>query len=179
MTSLAFTDVKKYLRYEDADTSNDSTISLIVDAGQRYIENYTGHILVQREVVESLTTFPVARVTGEVPYHDLRWKPYVDDSLEVGYLDGDYATQTFADVTLYPHSGTTRVIPTSAWPGEYLGVTFTYTAGYATAADVPDDLILALAVFTSMTDEERCAPESAGWMALDRILTPYRLPVLA
>lgn len=179
MAVLSLTELKKYLRYESADTSNDDPLTLIVDGGQRYIENYTGHILVQREVVESPAAFPTARRTGEVPYYDLRWKPYVADSLEIGYLDGNYEAGTVDELTVYAVDGTTRVIPTSGWPGDYVGVTFTYTAGYENLAAVPDDLLHALAIYAGMSDEDRAAPGSGGWMALDHLLTPYRLPVLA
>lgn len=179
MAALTLAEAKKYLRYEAADTSNDDALNLIIDAGQRYIENYTGHILVQRQVTETLTTFPVARITGQVPYHDLRWKPYVADTLAVTYLDAVYESAEFEDVTIYNHAGATRVIPTSSWPGAFIGVTLTYSAGYATAAAVPDDLMLALAVFASMTDEERSAPESNGWKSVHSLLEFYHTPVLA
>jgi hypothetical protein len=179
MAVLTVLELKKYLRYEAADTSNDDPLGLIVDGGQRYIENYTGHLLVRREVVESPAAFPTARRTGEVPYYDLRWKPYVADSLEVGYLDGAYEAATFEAVTIYSADGTTRIIPTAEWPGEYLGITFTYTAGYENLAAVPDDLLHALAVYAGMSDEDRAAPNSDGWRTVHALLDFYRLPVLA
>lgn len=179
MAVLPLADLKKYLRYESGDTSNDDTLGLIADAGQRYIENYTGHLLTQREVTETPPAFPLARRAGEVPYLDLRWKPYVADSLEVGYLDSGLEAATFEAFSVYSVDGATRVIPTSSWPGEYLGITFTYTAGYANLAAVPDDLIMALAVYCAMTDEDRASPSSDGWKAVHAHLEHYRMPVLA
>lgn len=179
MAVLTLAEIRAYLRYDSADTSNDTAHNIILDGGQRWIENYTGHLLTEREVVETPVTFPIARRLNEVPYFDLRWKPYKADSLEIGYLDSALEAASFEDVTLYAFDGTTRVIPTLAWPGNYLGVTFTYTAGYANAAAVPDDLFHALAIYAAMTDDERASPDAGAWRTLDNILGHYRLPVLA
>lgn len=178
MAALSIADVKKYLRYRAADTSQDDPLAIIVNGGQRYIENYTGHLLVQREVTESPVAFPVAIQTGVLAYYDLRWKPYVVDSLAVAYLDTSKAPQEYEDFTIYPAQGTQRVIPASAWPGALAGVTFTYTAGYETDA-VPEDLLHALCLYSGMSDEERGEASSAGWTAMEHLLIPYRLPVLA
>lgn len=179
MAVLTVSDIKKYLRYDDSDTSNDDPLTIILNGGQRYIENYTGHLLAEREITQAVKAFPTARVSGEAPYFDLLWKPYKADTLEITYLDSSLDAGTYIDFTIFSYEGTQRVIPASSWPSARGGIAFTYTAGYATVDEVPDDLIHALAIYAGMSDEDRAAPNSAAWTALDHLLTPYRLPVLA
>lgn len=179
MAVLTVSDIKKYLRYDASDTSNDDPLGIILDGAQRYIENYTGHLLTEREVSEGIKAFPTAPVSGEAPYFDLRWKPYKADTLEVTYLDSTLTAGEYEDFTIYPYEGTQRVIPASAWPAARGGIAFTYTAGYAAVGDIPDDIIHALAIYAGMSDEDRAAPNSAGWSTLEHLLYPYRLPVLA
>jgi hypothetical protein len=170
MAVISVSDVKKFLRYRSGDVSNDDPLSIILNAGQRYIETFTGHLLSRREVVEAPASFPAS-------YYDLRWKPYVADSLVVGYLDGESEAQTFDDVTIFAAQGTTRI--TGTWPIATAGVSFTYEAGYEALEDIPEDLIHALCLYSAMSDEDRAAPGSAGWTALEHLLLPYRLPVMA
>ena len=155
MAVLSVAEAKKYLRYDATDTTQDDALAYIVEGAQRWIENYTGHILVQRTVTETLKAFPTARVTGESPYHDLHYKPYDADSLVVGYLDADLEIdETFTSFTVFPYKGTQRVIPDSAWPGTYQGVTFTYTAGYEDIDAVPEDLLHAICIYAAGSDRD-------------------------
>ena len=175
MSVLTVTEAKKYLRYDAADTSQDDPLGIIVDAAQRWIENYTGHILVQRTVTQTFNAFPTAAPL----YFDLRYKPYVADSLAISYLATGLVAATFEDFTIHAHEGTQRVIPDTEWPGAFQAVTLSYTAGYADIDAVPDDLIHALCIYAAATDQERASPDEDAWRALDSILTHYRLPVLA
>lgn len=180
MAVLTPAQVKNYLRYDSSDTSNDTALGYIIDAAQRWIENHTGQMLVQREVTENPKAFPVARISGEAPYFDLRWRPYVADSLSISYLDADLAlNEDFTAFTVFGYRGTTRVIPDVAWPGTFVGISFTYTAGYADADAVPEDLLHAICIYAAMSDEDRGETSSMGWTALQNILEHYRLPVLA
>ena len=176
MTVLTVAEAKKYLRYDAADTSNDDPLAIIVAGAQRWVENYTDHILEQRTVTQTFPAFPTAAPL----YFDLRYKPYVADSLVVSYLDADFATVSDFDAfTIYAHEGTQRVIPDSAWPDAYQGVSLSYTAGYADIDAVPEDIIHAICIYAAATDQERASPDGDAWKALDSILWNYRLPVLA
>lgn len=172
MSILTVDQVKEYLRYDAADTSNDDALQIIVNAGQRKIENYTGHILVQREVTEGFAVFPTAPL-------DLRWKPYVADSLTVGYLDSDLVLdETFDAFTIYTVNGASRVIASDGWPSGS-GVTFSYTAGYSTVDDVPEDLLHALCAYAALGDKERALQSEDSWGLFYEICKEYHLPVLA
>lgn len=179
MSVLTLDELKEYLRYDSADTSNDTALGIIVDAAQRWVENYTGHLLAEREVVESPVAFPVAISSTALAYFDLRWKPADTTSIEIAYLDADLQADTFTTFTTYMANGTVRVIPETAWPTAKAGITLNYTAGYADVDDIPDDLLHAVLLYAGMSDEDRAAANSASWKALDAILLPYRLPVLA
>lgn len=178
MSALTVNQVKAYLRYDSVDTSQDSTLTLILAAAQRWVENYTGHILVEREVTESPVAFPTAP-TGQTAYHDLRYKPAQADTLDIAYLDADLEAQTFTAFTAYLASGTYRIVADVSWPEDASGVAITYMAGYAEVADIPEDLIHAMLLYAGMSDQDRAETNSMAWKALDAILTHYRLPVLA
>lgn len=172
MTALTLSEVKNYLRYEEADTYQETALGIILGAAQRWVEEYTGHILTQRTVSETPLAF------GD--FHILRYKPYVADSLEISYLDGSFEpVEDYADFTVYQGLGGHRLITTSAWPTTTGGIILTYMAGYEDAYDVPEDLMLAVALFAAMTDEERGDMSSQGWKSLTNLLAGYRLPTLA
>lgn len=178
MSALTVDQVKAYLRYDSGDTSQDTTLALIIAAAQRWVENYTGHILVERDVTESPVAFPTAP-TGQKAYHDLRYKPADIDTLEIAYLDADLAEQTFTTFTAFLANGTYRIVADTSWPSDASGIAITYTAGYAEVADIPEDLIHAMLLYAGMSDQDRAETNSMAWKALDAILTHYRLPVLA
>ena len=167
--TLTVPQVRDYLRYDHTD--NDPALAIILDGAKNWVERYTAHLLTQRTVSES---FPAFRT-----YHDLRWKPYLADSLAITYRDGDFAEQTFADTRIYASQGTFRVSPATVWPTGAVGATLTYTAGYETADEVPDVLIHALAVYAGMSDEDRATLNGDSKHALNWLLEDFRLPVLA
>lgn len=183
MTALTVTEVKNYLRYEEEDDYQDTALGIILGAAQRWVEEYTGHILVQRIVTETPLAFE--------PFHTLRYKPYVADSMEISYLDGSFeAVEDYADFTVYQGLGGHRLITTSAWPATTGGIVLTYMAGYEDAYDVPDDLMHAVAVYAAAADEGRADMGSGGiptgpalnsgvWKTLTNMLAGYRLPTLA
>jgi len=172
MTALSLTELKDFLRYEPADTSQDTALGMILSGAQRWVENYTGYILVQRAVVQS-----VSRLGN---YVDLRWRPYEVDSLTITVLDDTYAEDdSFAAFAVYEVDGIWRVKPTVDWPTTKGGFTFSYTAGYADVYDIPEDLVLAVALHAGMTDLQRGDDSSQGWTSLYNLLEQYRTPVLA
>lgn len=169
---ITLPDLKNYLRYEDADTSQDSALGTILSGAQRWVENYTGHIMTQRTVSQS------SSVLGD--YLDLRFRPYVTDSLVITTLDSDYTVDdSFDAFVVFEVNGIVRVKPTGAWPVSTGGFTFTYLAGYEDAYDIPEDLMLAICLLVGMTDEQRGDQSSQGWKALYAMLEQYRMPVLA
>lgn len=172
MTAVTLPELKNYLRYEAADTSQDTALGIVLGASQRWVENYTGHILTQRPVIQT------PRTLGD--YVDLRWRPYVADSLTIAVLDAAYAVDdTFDGFVVYEVDDGWRVKATGAWPTTTGGFTFSYVAGYEDIYDVPEDLLLGVMLHAGMTDEERGDQSSQGWKSLYNQLELYRLPALA
>lgn len=175
MTALTLADLKSYLRYEADDTSNDTALGIILAGGQSWIERYTGQLLTQREVTETPRGFGT--------FFDLRWQPYVADSLTIGYRDTAGEEQAIADVQIATVDGRARIYPAvnGAWPivGSPAGITLTYTAGYADPDDAPEVLLLALGVFAAMSDEDRAGGDSASWNAIKALLEDFHMPGLA
>lgn len=169
MTALALEDVKDFLRYSN--NSNDGPLTLMLNAGQDWVERYTNRLMVQREVTQSLPAFGA--------YHDLRWRPYVADSLTISYLDGSFALQSFADFAVYGFGEASRLVTTSAWPIGATGINLTYTAGYETVEEVPDVMIHAVALYVAMSDQERSTIDSTAMNGLKFMLGKLHSPVLA
>ena len=114
---------KQQCRYLHDD--EDDLIESYIKAAREYIENVTGCVLVQREIVEHRDEFGC--------YLELDRRPVVSVD-EVGYLDADGAPQTYADYVAQVSRDPARVYPelSGDWPtlSDYGGVTITYTAGY-------------------------------------------------
>lgn len=134
---ITLADAKLHLRVFD--TSEDALIEAYIRAAREWVENYTGHILVQREVTDHFECF-----RGHM---ELSKRPVISVD-EVAYTDADGAPGTYADpvVTLgrYP----VRVYPAlNGWfpRAGREGVTITYTAGYA-AGEEPQALLQAMFV---------------------------------
>jgi hypothetical protein len=124
---------KQHLRVLDG--GEDALIQGYITAARRWVENYTGHILVQREVTEHHPAF------GR--FFDLRWRPFDPETVEIGYTDADGAGQSVSGLTA---SGS-RVYPAfnTWWPATRLntGITITYTAGYDPGEE-PEELLQAI-----------------------------------
>lgn len=160
--------VRDFLRYDTED--NDLALTIMLQAGQDWVERHTGHILVEREVSQSSPSFR--------PSMDLIWKPYKADSLAITYTDSAFVSQDYAGFATYPSFGTQRVVPTSAWPAGN-GATLTYTAGYSDADDIPASMIHAICLYCGMSDDDRGDIETSAWTALRNVLGDYWRPVIA
>lgn len=160
--------VRDFLRYDTEDS--DQALTIMMKAGQDWVERHTGHVLVEREVAQSIPAFR--------PSIDLIWRPYQADSLTISYIDNAFASQDYAGFAIYPSFGTQRVVPLTAWPNGN-GATLTYTAGYADADDVPPSMIHAICLYCGMSDEDRGDMEGSAWVALRNVLGDYWRPVIS
>jgi len=158
---VSFAEASAHLRLA-GDTSEQALVESYITAARKWVENYTGHVLVQREVTE---THP-----GFGRFFDLRWQPVQADTVTIAYTDSDGATGEVTDLTVNGR----RVYPAYAswWPSTRLntGVTLTYTAGYAPDEMVDDErapfrqaiLIKLTALYErrGLTDDEQRALDS-------------------
>ena len=170
MTSpLTVDQVKDFLRYDGAE--NDAALTILLKGGQSWIERHTDRLMTQREVTQSIPAFPA--------YIDLRWKPFVPDSLSIAYLDGAYTEQAFDQFAIVPNGEGARAVPRAAWPKSATGVRLTYTAGYATPDEIPEVMIHALALYVGASDDDRSAMTADGRGALTFLLEGLHSPVIA
>ena len=179
-TLVTLDTVKEHLR--KLTDEEDTVIAAYRTAAIAYVEHYTGHILIQREVTDAFAAW------GD--YLTLRHQPItVGDptpTLVVTYLDteGDeieYEDRVIRDQTypwtIYPPYGDS--FPTLADNGT---ITVTYTAGY-TSGQVPDDLNAAVLLLCGHWYSNRSAVEEGSFqelpLAVVSLCRPFRGAVMA
>jgi uncharacterized phiE125 gp8 family phage protein len=180
---VSLAEAKAHLRVT-SDHENTLIESYIV-AAREWVENYTGYILVSRQIVETFSSWGGPLTLHNRPISALGEITYTDaDGDETVYADGVLRTFTYP-AKIYPPSGST--FPTLGTDG---GITVNYTAGYATAADVPHALKQAMLLLIGYWHVNREAEAPAGLSqlatasgvphsAIVSLCRPYRGAVLA
>jgi uncharacterized phiE125 gp8 family phage protein len=174
---LTTAELKAQLR--KTDTSEDALIAANGIAAREFCEEYTGHILVQREVTDSFNAW------GD--FLTLRHQPItVGDPtpvLTVSYTDveGDeieYEGRVIRDQR-YPwtiHAPYGADFPTLGNSGT---ISVTYTAGYANAAAVPEKFKWAIKLLVTSMHVNRGSIDPETMDAVRFILRSYRGAVMA
>ncbi len=114
----------------------DTLIAGYIKAAREWVEEYSGRVLVQREITETVDAFG--------SYLEISARPIVSvDSIE--YIDTDGAPQPFTDFTANIARHPLRIFPTGSWPtlGTNGYATVTYTAGYG-EGEAPQPLAQAM-----------------------------------
>lgn len=178
---LNLTEAKAHLRVTD--TSEDALIESYIVAAREWVENYTGHVLVQRVVEDAFHEW------GD--FLTLRHQPVtVDDptpTLTVNYIDTDgdeieYEERVIRDQrypwTIWAASG--AEFPTLGTNGT---ITVTYTAGYANPALVPQPLKQAMLLLIGQWHQQRGAASADEMFevpfAVTSLCRKYRGAVMA
>ena len=173
---VLFAEAAKHLRLA-SDTSEQALIESYIVAAREWVENYTGHVLVQREFTETFTRFPA--------YLELMKRPIVTVD-EIAYVDTDGAPQTvvsFVESTgRYPYS----VYPAhnAWWPSIRTNtlVTVTFTAGYAPGEE-PQALLQAILLLVGHWFQTRATVNVGNIVtevpfAVSALCDQYRVPGL-
>lgn len=169
-------DAKAHLRIVD-DNDEDALITALITAAREYVENFTGRILVQREVTDTFGCFGW--------YLELNHRP-VSGTPTISYLDTDGAEQELATVITSGARYPFRVYPASgtSWPSFETNttITATYTAGYAEGG-VPQSLVQAMLLLIEHWWGNRGAVVIGSTatevpMAVTALCMPYRSPML-
>jgi uncharacterized phiE125 gp8 family phage protein len=167
---------KAHLRIID-DTDEDALITALIVAAREWVENFTGHILVEREVTDTFSCFGW--------YLELTRRP-VSGTPVVSYLDTDGAEQEVATVITSGAKYPFRIYPASgsSWPSFETNttITVTYTAGYP-EGDVPQSLVQAMFLLIGAWWAHReaiviGASVSEAPFAVLALCQPYRSPLL-
>ncbi|QUT07926.1 head-tail connector protein [Sphingobium phenoxybenzoativorans] len=124
---------KAQLRVDHGD--EDDLITGLIQAAREWVENYTGLILVQRNVTETFDSLCKAQRLDA-------WPIEADASVSIAYLDGGGIQQELTDVRLLAGKRPARISAAigAAWPTIYSAddaVAVTVQAGYPTAEAVP------------------------------------------
>lgn len=115
-----------------ADHTYDALLTDYIAAAREYVENRSGHILIERDLVEYRACF------GEW----IETKRPITDVLTVGYSDADGNPATVDSYVVAPPN---RIYPDGSWPTVQAGssIRLEYTAGYP-AGDEPRALLQAI-----------------------------------
>lgn len=178
-TLITLADAKAHVRRTD--TSEDTIITAYLNAAIQWVENYTGHLLTQREIEDA---FPF---WGE--YLTLRHQPITvgepTPTFTIEYTDEDGNDAELTDYILRDQRYPWYVYPSeSGFPtlGENGTVLVTYTAGYE-AGEVPVALNQTVLLLVGHWHAFRSAVYDASLqevpLAVESLCRPYRGAVLA
>lgn len=150
--SLSF--VRNYLKLDD-NAEDDQIILLGMAAARRWAEDYTGRALMSQTIEQVWDGWPCGMVLDLA-----RCPPTAVTSVQYRDSDGDYQTWAADNYTLDEISEPARIVrkPNTSWPahGQYPNaVKATYTAGCATAEEVPDGIKQAMLLLVAFWYDNR------------------------
>jgi len=153
---LSIHDAKRHLR-EDGD-EEDILLQSMIQAARRSVEDATNRAIIQQTRVLRMSEFP----TNDLDYIELPGGN-VSAVSSVSYQDNEDAAQSFTgfETDLNTRSGAARIHCdfNQQWPSavreQGLPVSITYTAGYASATDVPPNLMQAMHMAAAAMFENR------------------------
>jgi uncharacterized phiE125 gp8 family phage protein len=133
---VSVAEAKAHLRV--VDDSEDALIASYLKAARGWVENYTSHILVRRQITEQRDRF--------CRYIEINNRPVISVN-EISYTDSDGMDAVYADFIASTAREPTRIYPALNGTFPTLGtngeVTVTYTAGYAQGEE-PQALLQAI-----------------------------------
>lgn len=158
------------------DNSFDTLLTAYIPAAREMVENYTGHILMQRDFTEYLDRF------GR--YLEITRRPIVAVT-EIAYTDSDGVEQTYADFVASIDRLPARIYPAlnGWWPtlGTNGTISVTYTAGYEAGSE-PAALLHAMRLLIGswFANRETVGPNTLGELpfAATALMDQYRVPAL-
>jgi uncharacterized phiE125 gp8 family phage protein len=151
-------------------TREDDLIAGWIITGRRWVENYTGHVLVARDVEEQFTGFDRLQLRA--------WPIAADAVPFVTYADAAGEAINVSTVSLNLSRRPARIMPWigARWPSVASStvVSVTVRAGYASPAEVPAEFVSAiLLIVKGMYDDRRLTPDIIA--AAKALCHEYRL----
>lgn len=167
---------KQHLRVFD--TSEHSLIEIYIRAARQWVENFTGHILSPRSFVERFDAWGSYLTLYRRPVTAISSIAYdgVDEGDDqIPFTTFEYSTGQYP-LLIYPE-GTFPSLRTNGY------ITVTYTAGYATTAEVPEALVQAILLLVGHFYTIRAAASADSVeevpLAVRSLCQSYRIPVMA
>lgn len=160
-------------------TDEDTLIAAYGVAAREWVENYTGHILVQRSVIDTFGEW------GDhlTLYHQPITVGSPTPTLVVQYTDDEGDFITYSDRVIRDFKYPWTIHPPYGFPFPSLGgpatIKVTYTAGYANAAAVPEQFKQAIRILVSALYMHRGTIDEDSEKAVRFMLRSYRGAVLA
>ena len=143
-------EAKAQLRIEADDTAFDTEVQDFLDDAVAWVENYTGHILEEREVTEELGGFAKPRLRA--------WPINAAAPISVSYADATGPITISAARIGAALRPATLLPPVGAiWPRVSVGTptTVTFTAGYADDEQPPRNFRRAMLILISAYEADR------------------------
>ena len=176
---LSVDDAKTHLRI----TSNDDDIyiSSLINAARKYIESYTGRVLITQTWDMYINAFPIDDTPIEIP------KSPLSSVTSITYVDNAGASQTLSSsvytVDTDSTPGRVYLAYSQAWPAtrdQRKAVKVRFVAGYGSSGDsVPEAINHALMLIVqSMKEQPTDKVKEYIDEAVASLLVPYRLNYL-
>lgn len=147
---VSLEDARRQLRLASDDTSQDDELTTFIADAAAWVEGYTGHVLVARDVTETFAGF------DEVAFR--AW-PIASDAVPVlTYAAGASVAVPITAVRARIARRPVRVVPWigSSWPRVTPdSVTVTIRAGYEDGATVPGEIRRAMLILIAAYDADR------------------------
>lgn len=144
-------DAKRQLRLELDDVSQDDEIAGFILDAAAWVEDYTGHVLIARDVTAAFEGF------ANIVFRE--WPMAADAVPIVTYVDGDGQAVSVTDVRAMTGRRPVSIIPWagSRWPAvsPAPSVTVTIRAGYEDADPVPGAFRRAMLLLIAAYDVDR------------------------
>ncbi len=140
-------DAKRQLKVDDAE--QDVEIKGFIADAAAWVERYTGHILIARDVIE--------RFDGFGRLHLRAWPIKPDASIGIGYTRAAGTATNLYGARIASHDRPALIIPAAGacWPALATGVTVSVRAGYEDADEVPGNFRRAMLVLIGAYDADR------------------------
>jgi uncharacterized phiE125 gp8 family phage protein len=165
-TILPLDDARVHLNLTAADDHHDAAVRSAREAAISWAESYTGHSFEERQFLWSVDQFksrmPLPR--GPVSAVD-----------EVSYYDSNGDDTALDAEDWYAGNGIVSAAYGTTWPyanGLPGGVRITFTAGYGTPDDIPENLMAAMKLAMTAFFEDRSNPDLAGAMRVADQIRP-------
>ncbi len=138
-------DARRQIQLEEDDDSRDDDLRQFIDDAAAWVETYTGHVLVARNVVVSYYGASIAQLRA--------WPIAPDAVATVKHIDGAGAAIVVPGVLFDPSRRPARLTPPRTLEGK--SYTVTVRAGYEADDAVPGNFRRAMLILISAYDSDR------------------------